>query len=178
MNTPNDSLILDEYLYRVSKNDRDALEEIYHLTNKNVFGFALSIVSNYHDAEDIMQDTYVNIFKHANIYRSTGKPLAWILTITKNISYNKLKSLKNKNCILTEDMDLINGKIDNPDDRLLIETILKDLTSEERQIIILHELNGFKYNEISQILELNISTILSKYHRAIKKIRSQYGKEM
>ena len=75
-------------------------------------------------------------------------------------------------------MDLINGKIDNPDDRLLIETILKDLTSEERQIIILHELNGFKYNEISQILELNISTILSKYHRAIKKIRSQYGKEM
>ena len=61
----------------------------------------------------------------------------------------------------------------NPDveERLLLEAAFKQISDQERNIIVLHVLSGLKHREIAQILDLPLATVLSKYHRAIKKLK-------
>jgi RNA polymerase sigma-70 factor (ECF subfamily) len=64
------------------------------------------------------------------------------------------------------------------DDRIVLEGVLSLLTEEEREIVMLHAVSGMKHKEIADGLGLNLSTTLSKYHRALKKLREYLeGKE-
>ena len=77
---------------RMSKGDITALGELYELISTDVFAYALSKTANKDDAEDIAQDTFVQVWKNATQYKAIGKPLAWIFTIEMNLirrNFNK-----------------------------------------------------------------------------------------
>ena len=59
-----------------------------------------------------------------------------------------------------------------PEDRHLLQTALATLSDEERRVILLHAVSGLKHREIAAVLELPLPTVLSKYHRALKKLRA------
>ncbi len=56
---------------------------------------------------------------------------------------------------------------------MVIETAFKVLVDEERQILMLHAVSGLKHREIATVMDMSLNTVLSKYHRAIKKMRSE-----
>lgn len=168
------SLKIEENLFfRISQNDMSALEELYHLTDKTVFAFAMSILKNTQDAQDVMQETYLKIKGGAHLYQPKGKPLAWILTIVKNLSLMKIRSYKkfceDSNEELKNLADTSNFM--DTEDTLIMKSLLNTLTEEERQIIILHIVSGMKHIEIAKFLNLNLSTELSKYNRSLKKLK-------
>lgn len=168
------SIRLDNYITSVANGDIRALEMIYNNTRTFVFGYAVSILKNITDAEDVMQDVYLNIYKYANLYSSKNKPLAWIITITRNLCLEKIRRSKK---IIFDDIDTVEHLLSNKDisyDKVLLKTILDDLNDEERQIVVLNSMCGFTFLEISKILNLKLSTVLSKYNRAIKKVRNKY----
>lgn len=76
---------LDHWLKAISQGDRDALVQLYHATSTAVYAYALSILKNRFDAEDVLQECYVTIFRSAGQYNPQDKPMAWIMTITKNL---------------------------------------------------------------------------------------------
>ena len=69
-----------------------------------------------------------------------------------------------------------NGQM-SAEDKLVLTECLKNLSDEERQIVMLHAVSGFKHREIARLLEMPLSTVLSKYNRAMKKLRKIYGGE-
>ena len=71
----------------------------------------------------------------------------------------------------------IRDRIQEEEDRLVLETAFRVLSKEECQIIVLHAVSGMKHREISQIMGIPLSTILSKYHRGIQKLREQLEEE-
>jgi len=73
-------------------NGTGALEALYERTKAAVYGLALSILRNPQDAEDVMQDTYIRIIRSAGRYRSQGKPMAFILTITRNLALDRIRA--------------------------------------------------------------------------------------
>ena len=75
---------LSSYIFKIANKDGDALHNLYELINKNVYAFALSILKNHDDALEVMQDTFITIYNNAGRYQNKDKPMAWILTITKN----------------------------------------------------------------------------------------------
>lgn len=158
---------LDKYLDRIKNGEEDALKELYELVKNNIYSFALSILRNHDDAMDTLQETFINVYHNIDRYENKNKPLAWIYTITKNIAYSKIRS--DKKTINIEEIEFVSHH--NYDDKLLIETLLKALSEEERNIVVLHVVNGFKFHEIARILDLKLSTTLSKYHRAMKKLK-------
>ncbi len=166
--------VLENYIIKIGNEDSLALEMLYNETRNYVYRFALSMIKNCSDAEDIMQDTYVNINKYATNYNPRNKPMAWILTITKNLCLNKLKSNKKKQTVDIEEMEHTLGKKSDSFDKILLKNIIELLDDEERQIFILNSIEDYKFREIANLLDLKLSTVLSKYHRAIKKIRSIY----
>jgi RNA polymerase sigma factor (sigma-70 family) len=92
----NPNVVYEALIAEMAAEDTQALEKLYEQTKTMVYGFALSLTKNAQDAEDVTQDTYVRLFQAAKSYRPQGKPMAWILTITRNLFLMKLRKKKNQ----------------------------------------------------------------------------------
>lgn len=168
------TLQLDENLIiRMANGDGAAFKELYERTSALVYGFALSILRNTHDAEDVMHDAFIKAYTGAVTYKPMGKPLAWILTIVRNLCYNKMRT--NRICddiSMYEDIVRAESGVEVVD-RMVLESAMNILDFEERQIVVLHAMTGLKHREIAEILEMPVGTVLSKYNRAIKKMKKE-----
>ena len=163
----NDGLIL-----RIAQDDGQALEALYAETSAAVYGFILSIVRNPHTAEDLMQETYIKVYLSAARYVPQGKPMAWVLTISRNLALMKLRERASQHIPLEAERSVFPaGK--SPEaalDSLMLEAAMNILGDEERQIIMLHAVAGAKHREIAALLEIPLPTVLSKYRRALAKL--------
>lgn len=83
--------LLEPLMARLAGGDQEALAELYHRTRTSVYGLALSYLKNQHDAEDVTQDAFVRAWENAHQYRPQGTPLAWLLTIARNLALMKLR---------------------------------------------------------------------------------------
>ena len=168
------TLELDEKLIlRMADGDNDAFRDLYQQTSSAVYGFALSIVRNAHDAENIMHDAYIRMHRYAASYKPMGKPMAWVLTIVRNLCYAKLKSGD-----ICEDIsqyeNLLHGDESNQTvDRMVLQKALGILDFEDRQIVILHALTGMRHREIAELLDMPLGTVTSKYKRALGKMKKE-----
>ena len=174
---------LENLLSLICTGDQNAFREFYEKTKTSIYGFALSLLKNTYDAEDVMQNAYVAIYRTAAQYQKQGKPMAWVLTIVKNLCFEKVRKTKHEidaseigDCAApyTEQMSV--------DDKLLIEFSLNMLNPNERKIVVLHTVSGLKHREIANLLDLPLGTVLSLYRRAINKTKKylqggEYGDE-
>lgn len=171
--------LLEDCIEGMNNFDKDALVNFYEMTCNAIYSFILSIIKNKHDAEDIFQDVYIKIYESTSKYQKKGKPLAWILTIVKNSCLEFLRKQKNhSNIDDLYDVGFTDKEKKKIEDRMLIDTIFINITEEERNIIILHIVSGMRFIEIAKFLNLPLSTVLSKYHRAIKKVKKVFEEDI
>lgn len=165
---------LDRLLAAVAAGEQEALGELYERTRGAVYAMALSVLRNAHDAQDVTQDAFVRIWDSAGGYRSKGSPMAWILTITRNLALMRLRRSTRIGELTEEEWEAIPTPAPDVtvEDRAVLQTALESLGDIERQVVLLHAASGLKHREIAALLELPIATVLSKYHRAIKKMRA------
>ena len=171
-----DSELLDKLISQTAAGDGDAFEKLYRLTKASVYGYAMSILKHPQDAEDVLHDCFVRLYHAAGGYASRGKPMAWILTIAKNLCYKRLND-RSRSVQLDDDewetafeTNELMGREEIMTSRRLTELLSED----ERSIVILHAVSLFKYREIGEFMDLPTSTVISKYHRAINKLRRAY----
>lgn len=163
---------LETLLAGIAQGDREALAELYGAVRGAVYATALGILRSVPDAQDVTQDVFVRIWDSAGGYRPQGTPMAWILTIARNMALMRLRGSGR-----TEPMDeaawsALSAPGLTPEDRTALRAALERLADEERQIVLLHAAAGLKHREISQLLQIPLATVLSKYHRALKKLRT------
>lgn len=166
---------IDENLFpRIGQGDRSAFEELYRVSERAIYAFSLSLMQNPHDAGDIVQETYLKVRASAHLYEPQGKPLAWMFTIARNLARNTIRSRARN--ISSEDLSLENdigySYISDPTDKIVLTTALKILEEGERNIILLHVVSGLKHREIAADLDIPIATVLSRYHRGLKKLKN------
>ena len=159
---PDADAALEDCIARIAGGDKDALADLYNRTRPAV-----------HDAEDILHDACLQVWNAAGGYRRQGKPMAWVLTITRNLAISRLREHGRTEPLVQEDWQ--DRLADNPavthEDRMMLEAVLSALSDEERQIVTLHALTGLRHREIAALLGLPLPTVLSKYSRALKKLQ-------
>lgn len=166
-------LKIDERLFRrIGHDDMAAFEELYVLTEKTVYAYALSIVRCHEDAMDVVSKTFLKIRSAAHLYKPMGKPLAWMFTIARNFAMDHLREQGKYSSqeIMETDFKEEFSFVDHVEDRMILEVVLKKLTEEERRIVMLHAVSGLKHREIAKALDIPLSTVLSKYKRTLKKL--------
>lgn len=171
---PEDRHELQRLLLRVAGSEREALAELYQRTRSAVYGLALSYLKNAHDAQDLTQDVYVQAWDCAEQYRPTGSAMGWLLAVCRNLCLMRLRREERHAALSEEEWDAIPAQecgLD-ADERTLLQQALASLADEERRIVLLHAVTGMKHREIAALLELPLPTVLSKYHRALKKMRA------
>ena len=85
---------LEGWLSKIANEDMTSLRLLYEDPSAGVYSFALSMLSSREDAEDVLQDVYLSIHKSAHLYRRMGRPMEWIMTITRNLCLTKLRERK------------------------------------------------------------------------------------
>lgn len=146
---------------------------------RQVFGIALGFLKNPHDAQDIVQDTFLKAYQKLGQYNVKRKFSPWLFAIAANLCKNKLKRdrfmqpLKNPG-------RLSNPKINNPQEEVakerkqkLVKRSLHGLDYKYRAPLILKYYTGLTYQEISQALNIPLGTVKTRLHRAKAKLRNE-----
>lgn len=172
----------EKLLLKTAGGDQEAFRRLYQNTDKSIYGFILSIVRNPQDAEEIMQETYLKVWTSAGSYQPQGKPLAWMFTIARNLCYMKFRDQKHEADMGLSDLsEMETGEfcpgIEDAADRMALWAALHILKEEERQIVLLHTAAGLKHREIAADLGMPLATVLSKYNRAMKKLKNYLREE-
>ena len=168
---------LDEGLLpRVGHGDRAALEALYVQTEKAVYALALSILRDPEDARDVTQEVYLKVRAAAHLYVPQGKRLAWMFTIARNLCYMRFRERKNQADVGLEEWESREEgacwePLEQAAERRVLLDALARIGSQERQIILLHAAAGMKHKEVAKVLEMPLSTELSKYNRSMRKLQ-------
>jgi len=161
---------LEKEMSRLAKGDRDALPEIYGAASRLVFSAAYAITANYQDAEDVLQETFLELIKYAESYKGVGAK-AFILSITRHLAINVIR--KRRPEVDFEHLEYLPAADDYT--HLEVFEMLSRLAPEERQIITLRVYAKLKNREAAEIMELPAETAQKKYRRALEKLKKEYG---
>jgi len=165
-----------------------------HINSMYNFAYRLTLDSD--DAKDLLQDTYLKAYRFIDSFQQGTNAKAWLFRILKNsfindyrkkskepskVDYQDVESYYNSEDVdrqITPDLrvealkDMIGDEISNA---------LNSLDVDFRTVIILCDLEGFKYEEMAKILDIPIGTVRSRLHRArnlLKEKLSEYAKQM
>ncbi len=167
--------VSDKLMKQVSRYDAKAFEDLYNQTSAAVFGYAMSIVGNRDDANDIVQATYISIYEKIQSYSPNGKAMAWIFTITRNHAYMLLRDQSKRNHVNIDDVYDIGEDtniVEEVHNEMLVTALLDHLNEDERQIVVMHAMSDMKHKDIADVMDMPLSTVLSKYRRSLKKLKT------
>ncbi len=167
---------LEKYLKEIAQDNMTSLRLLYEETSAGIYSFTLSMLKNREDAEDALQDVYLSIHKSAHLYTPMGRPMEWIMTVTRNICISKLRERKKLRPLDEQDEPAEYPGLVRSEDRILLSEALKQLSDDERKIVILRTSADLKHKEIATVLGMPAATVRSKYRRAIKKLRQYLTK--
>ena len=154
----------------VQRQDEVAFENLFNETKKGVFSFLYTYVKDYYLAEDLVQETFIKVKLNAQNYKLGTNASAWILQIAKNTAIDFLR--KEKKTVNIEEVVINQGEPDF-DEKLVLHNVLNNnLSDNERQIVLLHIVYGYKHREISKILGIPVGTVLWKYNMSLKRLKS------
>jgi RNA polymerase sigma factor (sigma-70 family) len=150
------------------------------------YNLARWLTGNDHDAEDVVQESYLRALKFFAGFRGeNGRP--WLLTIVRNTCYTWLRRnrMNEISTDLEEEVQLVDTSSVSPEAMLLsaartesVQRALEDLPAEFREIVILRELEGLSYKEIAEIAAIPVGTVMSRLARArarLQKLLSEPG---
>lgn len=159
---------------RCREGRRDAQFELYRLYSRAMYNTALRMVQNPHDAEDLLQSIFVEVFTKLDSFRHESSVGAWMKRITVNKCINFLKSRR----LAFSELMPGNDRADEPEpepespytaDR--INRAIADLPDGYRVVFSLYAVEGYDHEEIAQILGVTEATSKSQYSRAKARLR-------
>lgn len=163
-----------DLIERCKKHDPRAQKSLYATYSKAMYNICLRMLRNEMDAEDILQNSFVDVYSHLHTFNYQATPGAWIKRIVINNCINHLK----KRRIQFEDMSNVSEVVDEgPEvrvDQLSIDKIksaMNLLSDGYRTVFSLYALEGYDHAEIAEVLGITESTSKSQYHRAKIKIK-------
>ncbi len=164
------------------KGDQKAQFQIYKLYYKAMYNISLRIVNDTMEAEDIMQESFLAAFEEIGKYSGTVSFGAWLKSIVRNRSINSLR--KNSKMIFENIEDVgenetllaeVQNHNDEPDLTMIrVIDIIRHLPAKARNIFSLYFLEGYDYEEISEILSISSSTSRSQLSRARLRFISEF----
>ncbi len=175
-----------ELIRRVALGDRPAFERIYSMYSKPLMSYAMRMVRDHMLAEEVLQDVFLRIWKHAKSYDlRLSRPFSWAVLITRRICLDRLR--RRKPPLITE-ADLIRDDQRTPeavdetnpsdearrsDDYEMLSEMVASLPFPQRESLELAMQRGLTQSEIAQTLSIPIGTVKTAMHRGTKRLREK-----
>jgi len=177
--------IQKEVIKSCKAGDEKAFTEIVLHSQKKVFNIAYRMLGNLEEAKDLAQEVFISVFESIKDLKEEIKFDAWLTQITLNHCRNRWKYLKRRRYFKSDSLDdpieteegsmprALVDPSDNPETlyekksiQQFIQGGLLKLNEDQRELVVLRDLQGFSYEEMGELLGLPEGTIKSKLHRA------------
>jgi RNA polymerase sigma-70 factor (ECF subfamily) len=171
-----------ELLRRIAAQDSAALAEFYDQTAPSLFSFALRLLNNAHDAEEVVQDVYMQIWNKAASFDPTiGLAFSWAMSIVRNRCIDRLRSRQRRSRVLVETHDgaevephveAFAAEISLATDELeAVRTALGTLPEDQKRAIEMAFFGGLSHHEIADALRQPLGTVKARIRRGMLKLR-------
>lgn len=168
---------LENLLELVSRGDEDAFKRLYDSTSGKIHAIALMILKNTEAAEEVVQETYLKVWRQATSYdASKGSPMAWMTTIVRRLAIDRIRYLNrlgktNEALSMQAELlvnDIANSKKDLNDH---IWSCIGKLTQERATLILLAFFAGYTHEELAENTDRPLGTVKSSIRRGLKSLK-------
>lgn len=156
-------------------------KEVLPLKNK-LYRYAYSILGDRDLSMDVVQETMMKVWEKRDSFHTVKNPEAWCMTLTRNFALDKFRSKHHRTVELDVKYDKEYGdispyqKAERDNLMVLIDSIVSRLPQKQRETFYLRDVEGYSYEEISNILHYSISDVKVCIFRAMKEIKAQLTK--
>jgi RNA polymerase sigma-70 factor (ECF subfamily) len=167
---------------KARKGDKKAFGSLVVQHQQYAFNLAFRIVCNEDDARDVVQDSFIKIWKNMKLYNPNIKFTTWMYKIVTNTAIDQLRAIKKAGLVNIDDFreKLENVCADNPETQLtnietgqLIRMISDTLSEKQKLVFVLKDLQGLSSYEVSAVLDLPATSIKSNLYHARKTIKKE-----
>jgi len=176
----------NDIIIKAAKGDIKSFEAIYRQYSGFVYNIALRIMRNKQDADEITQEVFIKLFHKLAAFKFESSFKTWIYRVAVNAALNYAKKLNRENKRMVElDENLFRAErsgsvdvnIENKHNEHVVNRLLAFISPEQRTCIVLRHIEGLSYEEISEVLKVNINTVRTRLKRAREKLMDM-GKEV
>ena len=175
-----------QLIQKAKAGDESSFESLILGCQSKAYNIALRYMKNEDDAMDALQESFIKIFRHLSSFKEDSRFDTWVYRIVVNTCNDMLR--KNSNLKITDsifkrtdeeetviEIPDVSGSpeevFDKRENTEHIISCLEKLNHEQKEIIILRDVHGFTYDEISEILECSIGTVKSRINRSRLRLR-------
>jgi len=182
---PKSKSAISEVISKAQRGDPIAFERLYHLYKRRVYWICIRMVANAAEAEDLLQETFLQVFRKIGTFRGEAAFSTWLHRLTVNIVLMRFRKKTLQCCSLDEMVDQQEqselpkqefGK-DDPAllgavDRVALEAAIATLPPGYRMVFYLHDIAGYQHDEVAEILGCSVGTSKSQLHKARLSVRN------
>lgn len=172
-----------ELIERAKAGDSQAFGILVERYQRRVVGVAMAVVHNQDDAIELAQETFVRAFENLPKFESRSSFSTWLYRIAANLAIDFWRREGRHTVLHGEDADIELSKLPSTQGDSFreatrtelserIREALRELTPEHRAVILLREVEGLSYDEISEVLQCPRGTVMSRLHYARSRLRS------
>ena len=163
------------------ENKRDlAFHELVATYQERLYWHIRKIVLNHEDTDDILQNTFIKVWKSIGNFREESSLYTWLYRIATNESLTFINSNKRKSFMPMNETSefLMNNLISDPyfdgdEIQLKLQEAILQLPEKQRLVFNMKYFDNMKYNDMSEVLDTSVGALKASYHHATKKIEAQ-----
>ena len=179
----------NELIKQISKGSTAAYEELVKRYETKVFNLAMSFTRNIEDAEEVLQDVFLTVYRKVEGFEGKSAFSSWLYRITVNAAFMKLRKRKQNQAVSLDEVTPVLEKSwqereDSPIhhcDALAINNQLKEtltraiekLPEEYRLVFMLRDVDGLSNKEVGEMLKISIPAVKSRLHRSRLMLRKK-----
>lgn len=192
-----DEMLVEQFL----QGNKQAFSTIVERYEQKVYSLAYRLTGDYDDASDLAQDAFIKVYRNLSQFRGQAAFSTWLYRVVTNVFLDEMRKRKRRpvvaisldDSIVTEEGELTR-ELPSPDPgpedlsaqremQQAVRAGMQKLPAEYRVVLILRDLQGYAYDEIASILDINLGTVKSRISRArlaLRKVlekREQHGAE-
>lgn len=159
-----------EVVEQLMQGDKDAQEEVFKALSTPVYAMAMRILGDSHGAEDVTQDTFIDVFTKAHTIREPTHFVGWVRTLAVNRCYMRLRTPWYRKRVNYEPE--VVASEDPTSDRIDIERALAEMEPKTRMVVWLYCVEGYTHEEIGKLLHRSTSyskVLISRLNKSKKK---------
>jgi RNA polymerase sigma-70 factor (ECF subfamily) len=170
-------------LRRARTGDKAAFERLIAPHLDRFYAIAYQLMGNRDDASDVVQEAMIKAYRSLATYRSEAGFATWTARIVRNCALDELKRAVRKHEEATEILpEAMGPSLDQPTEARELQAIMTEaietLSDKLRDPLVLYDIEGYSYDEIASLLEINLGTVKSRLNRARETLRQRLSSQM
>ena len=170
-------LPLDGLIEASKSGDKQAFQELYRLHVGKVYALCLRLTGQPSMAEEATQEVFIQVWKKLANYRGDSQFSTWLHSVASNVTISYLRTQKSfwQNIFNLEDAGIDNTPAENSCQEVDLDVYIAKLPERARIVFVLHALEGYRHEEIANLMNIAVGSSKAQFHRAKQLIKNWMG---